>query len=330
MLNSVCSKSKYLLLIAALPFLLISPAMAANLLVDDGSDGATGCTLRSAIDSVNDGQDTGECEADGDYGDNDSIDFSVAAISGLVSTLNITESVAINPAGTALSITNIGNGSVFNIDEAVVSFDKALITGGDSGSDGGGILAKDSIVTLRNCTIEDNTVSGVGGDGGGIFIEDTDLTLIDSTVIGNTTQDDGGGIYVEDSTLTLNNSTVANNTAGDEGGGINIFGQNSSGTMTNTTISGNTAMDEGGGIHLRFNGSASLINTTVSNNTANRTAGGISIAGGRSFTMSNSLVAGNFSDPTSPSAFSEILVGFNTLNLLGNNLLGDNLSLIHI
>ena len=324
MLNSLYSRTKQLLVVAVTPFLFNSPVMAANLLVDDGSDGTTGCTLRSAIESVNNGQNTGGCVADGDYGDNDSIDFSVAAVSGLVSTLHITGSVAVNPAGAALSITSIGNGGVFNIDDAVVSFDNVLMTGGDSSSDGGGILATDSTVTLRNCTIEDNTVSDAGGDGGGIFIEDTNLTLIDSTVIGNTTQDDGGGIFVENSTLILENSTVANNIAGSEGGGINIFGQNGSGTMTNTTISGNTAMDEGGGIHLRFNGSASLINTTVSNNTAIRTGGGISIAAGQSLTMSNSLVAGNFSDLTSPSAFAEVFVGSRTLNLLGINLLGDS------
>jgi len=67
MLSLVCSRSKYLLL-AVIPILLVSPVMAANLLVDNGSDGATGCTLRGAIDSVNDGQNTGGCEAVGDYG----------------------------------------------------------------------------------------------------------------------------------------------------------------------------------------------------------------------------------------------------------------------
>ena len=298
-------------------------SIAADLLVDDGSDrtisSTTSCTLRSAIMSINSAQNTDGCIADGLFGINDSINFSVTNISGLESTLEITSDVRINPNGSLVRISSLGNGSVFEIRDTVVSIDDVVITGGSAFRDGGGIYARDSTVTLSNVSVVGNRADD---DGGGIFLRDSSLTLTGSTVSANTVSDDGGGVYSRTSTTSISNSTISSNSADDEGGGLN-FHITSSATITNSTISSNTAGDEGGGVDANFNSSVSITNSTVSNNSSDRVAGGISFTSGE-LVSRNNLITGNFAG-SDVLAFSEISLSVGaTVNFIGTNLIGDD------
>jgi len=311
------------LAIGIIQALSLTPSLAATIVVDNGSDDAVGCTLRSAIVSINAAQNNGECSAVGEFGENDVIDFDVTSVGGLTSSLDITNDVSINPFRGPISIGSVGNDSVFNIQGSTVFFDNVIISGGSAGLDGGGIFARGSFVTLRNSSVIGNSA---GDDGGGIFVRDSSLFLNNSTVTGNSAStnsagDDGGGIYARASSVSLSKSTVSLNSANDEGGGI--FVTSSTISLANSTISGNSAKDEGGGIIINFNSNASIISSTFSDNTADRTAGGISIASGTA-SLSNSLVAGNMTGE-GVLAVSELSVSAaSTLNLLGRNLLGDD------
>jgi len=311
------------LAIIVIQALSLTSSLAATIVVDNGSDSAVGCTLRSAIVSINTAQNNGECRAVGEFGENDVIDFDVTSVGGLTSSLDITNDVSINPFRGPISIGSAGNGSVFNIQGSTVFFENVIISGGSAGLDGGGIFARDSIITLSNSTVMGNSA---GDDGGGIFVRDSSLSLNNSTVSGNSAStngagDDGGGIYARASSVSLNKSTVSLNDANDEGGGI--FVTSSTISLANSTISGNSAKDEGGGIIIKFNSNASIISSTFSNNTADRTAGGISIASGTA-SLSNSLVAGNRTGE-GVLAVSELSVSAaSALNLLGRNLFGDD------
>lgn len=75
---------------------------------------------------------------------------------------------------------------------------------------GGGIFCFGASVTITNCTIKGNAVSGssYGSEGGGIYSMYTFQTITNCTITGNSA-DDGGGIYCEDnSSLVITNSIL--------------------------------------------------------------------------------------------------------------------------
>jgi len=306
------------LAIGVIQALSAAPGLAATITVNNGTDGAVGCTLRSAIASINTAQNSGGCSAVGEFGIDDVIAFGVNNVSGLTSSLDITSSVSINPFGDSISISSLGNGSVLDIRDSTVSLDNVIVSGGSANLDGGGIFVRDSTLRLNISTVMGNSAND---DGGGIFARESVVFLNNSTVAGNSAGDDGGGVYARSSTVTLSDSTVAVNGAYDEGAGI--FTTSNLLMLSNSTISGNNAGDEGGGILIDFNSDASIINSTISNNTADRTGGGISITSGTT-SLRNSLVAGN-NTGNGLLAVSELFVrAAATFNLTGKNLLGDD------
>jgi len=180
-------------------------------------------------------------------------------------------------------------------------------------SDGTTPKVGNSTLTLKGCTITENTADGGGGNGGGICSFDEKLTITDSTISGNTarfgggissgdstlmnctisgnqaTESNGGGIY-NVSTLTLTNCTISGNTAKHGGGGIFNAGGNNGATLTNCTVTNNKAtLASGGGIGGGTNSGATLTNCTVTNNKA-ASSGGI---GGDTKTLYNTIVVNN-------------------------------------
>jgi len=210
-----------------------------------------------------------------------------AAVTG---DLDITGDLSIMGAGPATTIVDGGAlDTVFHIlsGNTVEISGVTIRNGSGSGLGGGGI------------SNSGNTNTG----GGGIRTigKDTVLTLIDSTVSDNSTGASGGGIFSigglvngirVGSFVTLNNSTVSGNTiTGNAGcGGIaNLAGTL---TLTNSTVSGNTTAAQGGGIYNWVEGTTTLTNSTISGNTAATHGGGIVIESG-TVTFKNTIVAGN-------------------------------------
>ena len=104
---------------------------------------------------------------------------------------------------------------------------------------GGGGIQNNGILTLNNCTIQDNSGAGIQNT--------NNLVVNESTISGNSNDAGGGGIS-SIGALTLNNSTVSGNMTTSEGGGILSAGPFVTLTLNNSTISANLAAFRGGGI----------------------------------------------------------------------------------
>ena len=121
-----------------------------------------------------------------------------------------------------------------------------VITGGNSSTNGGGVLVN-GILNMNGGNITGNT----SDFGGGIFINNGGkLTVYGGTICGNTAKSGGGGIYNYGGDTTVYGGTICDNTVTMCGGGI----QNN-GTLRllaaegkEITITGNTATVAEGGV----------------------------------------------------------------------------------
>ncbi|MHC4396844.1 MAG: right-handed parallel beta-helix repeat-containing protein [Planctomycetota bacterium] len=174
---------------------------------------------------------------------------------------------------------------------------------------GSGIYCEDSNPIINNCSISGNTGRGSGG----IWCWFSDCTISNSTISGNTGSGGGpgrgrgwfggrscGGISVMDGIYFIYNCTISGNT-GEEDGGISCGYSDC--TISNCTISGNTAsgggrggrggpIHNGGGISV-MDGIYLINNCTISGNSAENGSGGIACSWGSNTTISNSVLWGN-------------------------------------
>src|ERR1022692_746857 len=128
------------------------------------------------------------------------------------------------------------------------------VTGGSTGSLGGGIFNLEGTLTLSHSEVTGNASEGAMMSAGGGIASGTlgtgplgTTTLNFSQVNGNTTSGSGGGILNHAGTLSLNTSQVNGNTAAVGGGGIASgtggMGGNGSSTLTVnfSQVNGNTS-----------------------------------------------------------------------------------------
>jgi hypothetical protein len=189
------------------------------------------------------------------------VTLSAVCPNGFVSRNSSTAVVVDGHGHTVTQTCMSGDSNVFiNLGTGNLTFRNITITGGSSGSNGGGIATNAGDVSLIGSTVTGNSAAGGGGvaaNSGGT------VSLTNSTVRGNDTPGDGGGISA--SGVTSTNSTISGNTAGSNfGGGIEIPGTGSV-SLTNSTVSGNSAATEGGGV-LSFD--ITLVYSTVAGNSA--------------------------------------------------------------
>ena len=178
-----------------------------------------------------------------------------------------------------------GGGAIAAIGETVITTVdiSSVVVDGNSSPSAGGIGIVDSVVTISDSTISDNTATEVLAGGGGIGAFATGslafdlLTVTNSTISGNTTAGEGGGIGIIDGNARITDTEIHNNRAsGGRGGGIGAVRYLTAGTVTisRSTLSANTASDTGGGI-AALNMGIDLENVTISGNDAGSTGGGL-------------------------------------------------------
>ena len=302
-----------------------SVSLAGTILVNDTGDTGLSCTLRDAVQSVNNGVLEDGCNLHGavpNLGTDDTILFSQAVFTSPGTMVSLTQGQLELSKNVAIDATSVGginldaglNSRVLEVSASTVSINNLSFTGGNSASFGGGIRATgSSTINLSNSVVSANSAYY----GGGISADTASaVSLINSTVSGNSAAKYGGGILVLDSSLNLSDSTVSGNSAFYYGGGV--YALQTSLSLSNSTISGNLA-DYGGGIFV-FNSSTNLVNSTVSLNLADYSGGGI-LAKNNSVSLGNSIVAGN----TAPDA-AEIENFNNTTSFTADkaNLFGDS------
>lgn len=184
-------------------------------------------------------------------------------------------------------------GSTLTINGGKISANSTVLAFGDAG----GINAFDTIVTIQNSEISNNTADN---NGGGIFSmpqvlgsNANTLIIMNSTISGNVIRNFGGGIRVQGvlgefvitSSLITGNSAVSTIAGSNQGGGI-YFSSGSSLTLSDGQVTGNTAGAGGGGIFV--NDGSILVLTgiaEVSGNQAGLEGGGIDAFSGSSVTI---------------------------------------------
>ena len=233
-------------------------ALAATIDVNRTDDSALAgsCTLREAIDSFNNGSESGDCVNSGQaFGTNDRITFSVA-------TANVTAGeLVVDPYNNSALLID-GGGVTLQGDNT----DRILF------------IDRFNTITINSATIAGGSVgvSNRFGYGGGILVDvGSELTISDSTVSNNTAVR-GGGIRLVYAHAYVNNTTVSNNSAAYRGGGIDVR-STTIGLVANNSFIDNNSAARGGGVATHIAPVGNLItlnNTSVSNNTASNGPGG--------------------------------------------------------
>lgn len=224
------------------------PARAATFSVSNLNDSGAG-SLRQAITDAN--------NAAGD----DAIDFA-PGLGGIITLsggeLSLSSNVSIIAPQASSIVLNGNNASrVFRMSAGTVRLGNLTITGGHVGGggysagvgDGAGIRQDGGGLSLENCTLSGNTVSG--GFGGAMIRYGGSTTLSNCTISGNNAGDasspgDGAGLDFEAGSTTLSNCTITGNTGhpfgstSSYGGGIYING-GSTCTLDNTLVADNSA-----------------------------------------------------------------------------------------
>lgn len=128
-----------------------------------------------------------------------------------------------------------------------VTLRELIVSGGASGSNGGGINSSGSALTLVDSFIHDNFASGHGG---GVAADLGSLHLVRTTIWNNEAALDGGGVFrigitnALPSELTITNSSIVGNRAF-QGGGVAVRNETLSFRMENCTLSDNEASFRG-------------------------------------------------------------------------------------
>ena len=180
-----------------------------------------------------------------------------------------------------------GNAShrVFQVLPGVSAGLRAMtVTGGMAAVDGGGIFVEDGgTLTVRDCTISENTAAR---NGGGIGTAG-ELIVMNTAVLSNTANS-GGGI-VSDGQLAVRDSIISDNYAVYiAGGGLLSRGAD---TVERTVISDNFVRERGGGILV--SGSLILTQSAVTGNEVELWDGGGVYVHLGTLTVSQSTIAGN-------------------------------------
>ena len=150
-------------------------------------------------------------------------------------------------------------------------------------------------ITISNCTLNNNTVTGDGGAGGAVFVDSSHITIVNSTLNNNTATGGGGAVFAVSSNITIVNSTLNNNTVtGDEGWGGAVYADSSNITIVNSTLNNNTVTgDEGwGGAVYADSSNITIVNSTLNNNTATGDGGAV-FARSSNITIVNSTLNNN-------------------------------------
>ena len=313
MKNPLLASARLSIWRVVIAMLLISavPALSATWTVTSkGDDPNDTTTLRGALAAATDG---------------DTIDLT--GVTGTIpltyGTVPVERELAVNasvtitgPGAGKLAIDGNNFSRVFHVFGVTATISGLTIQNGNENGDtdltstGAGIRNSGTL-TLSDCTVSGNSVTG---NGGGIYnVGGKSLTITNCTISGNSAQNNGGGIFNDASGgVSVSNSTITGNTAGTgisgagPGRGAGIYNK-SLGTLivSSSTISNNLAKGDpdksngaggfGGGINN--GGTATVTDTTLSDNEAQdggATAGnGGGIFGDGTLTLATSTVSGN-------------------------------------
>ncbi|WP_353570403.1 CSLREA domain-containing protein [Candidatus Albibeggiatoa sp. nov. BB20] len=227
---------------------------------EDTSNGD--CSLREAIQSIEDSADYNGCTYDADN--------TISLAAGTYQ-LTVGPSITID-----LAMTIEGADEATTIIERTTSHQVLIV---DSAA----------VTTIKNITLKD----GKSGTGGNVFVKSgSRLDLEDVTLTGGTSTANGGGLLNYGTTNLLRVTVDGNETTGTSGSGGGVYNAGNL-TLDTTTISNNTTERKGGGI---FNASAAVLiiqtNSSVEDNSSTLCGAGI-LTKGNNVTITSSTLQNN-------------------------------------
>lgn len=154
-----------------------------------------------------------------------------------------------------------------------VTLKNCTVEENSSKGSGGAIYSNKGNVTLENCTFKKNSCTN---NGGAIFMAGGSLTVTDGSITESNANQHGGAVYMDGGAAANmhGNVSITDNTTPKFGGAFYLTGSNTFLTMHGGQISGNTA-DNGGAITLSSSAGFKLIDGTIQNNTAARKGGAL-------------------------------------------------------
>ena len=199
----------------------------------------------------------------------------------------------------------------FSVQGTALGLQGVVVHGGNSSSNGGGIMAVGGGVTLRSVRFQGQTA---GVSGGIIAVTDSSFNATDSFFTGSSAGFSGSAVYALRSAIWLSNCTFETGNSGDGGAfylistsidvqrvavraysasghGGALFALDSTVQLTDTTLSGHSAGLSGGAVYL-LRSSVSLLRSTVSFCTAAVIGGALSGLSS-SLSSTSSLFASN-------------------------------------
>ena len=289
--------------------LLAAPVSIANALqpvgtryvTTTGSDASVDCSLAAPCRTV---QHAADVATSGDT-------ISIGA--GTFGTVDMSFK-GLTLTGAGMNATYLDGGNVATVvtgGYATYNISDLTIQNGRSSTYAAGVyLSNQATLTMDRVRITSNT--GTGDAVGGLYAANSIVTLNDS-IISNNTSSLGTGIKILQvggtSNLTLNRVTMSGNNATTDIAAIYFSGTTLS--ITNSTISGNTSPLTSA-ISLS-GGTATVLNSTISHNTSTGSPGdkAIVVSGGATLNFKNSIVSNGSGNCRVP---------YGTITSQGNNL----------
>ncbi|GAB4025493.1 putative Ig domain-containing protein [Spirosoma koreense] len=184
----------------------------------------------------------------------------------------------------------------------------------------GGAIQNLNELTVTNSVFINNTMVGSGSIGGAIGHKGSLLQVTNSTFSNNSVGSSGGAICVYNGSATITNCLFKDNQANIAGGGI-IFRADAAAIVTNCTFSGNNAGGQGNAISDVENIQlVKITNTTIAGNTGNNGALGVNLNAVPPL-LKNCIVAGNSAN-VNPDIFGPVDAS-SSYNVIGTGGSGD-------
>jgi hypothetical protein len=220
----------------------------------------------------------------------------------------VNKRVIISGAGVWSTVVDGGAaGSVFIIDNSVVTISDMTIQNG-SAAQGGGVLTQggSASLTLQNCDITGNAAS----QGAGIFNTAGTVAITVNSISGNQATYLGGGIYNSGAPITIDSTAMYGNSAV-YGGALYVLYTASGAdvTITNSTISENQA-NGGAAIYAwAYYSDINVASSTITQNTS--TNADTAAVVGYGLQLTRTIVANNSGGECYPPANAIVTNGFN-------------------
>jgi hypothetical protein len=202
---------------------------------------------------------------------------------------------------TGNSVTIIGGGADAASGSSLTLI-HCTITENSATRSGGGVACwENSSAILADCTIRGNSATGailhMAGYGGGLYAgQNSMLTLTNCNIAENSAGVGGGGILLTTSPSTITGCVISENSAGWWGGGVGCENNAMLLTVTNCVIVRNIAGEGGGGMACASGAVLTTSNCTIWGNSGGNTwgGGGILCVQG-SATITNNIIWANTS-----------------------------------